>query len=134
MVKLYSVPSMSDTDVLAYIVLGHPAGADSAEIGLLTRAAGVLLSGTELSTLQTKLKQELGLDVIAIEAGGGDVAQSTLTIGKYLSPRLYVSYGLSLFGDEDILRLKYELSKSLEIQTESGSRTGADIYYKIEFR
>lgn len=85
-VNLYSDPPMTDTDILSNIVLGHAAGADQAQIGLLSRAAGLVLSKGESATLQAKLQKGLGVDVLDIQAGGGDVARSALTVGKYLSP------------------------------------------------
>jgi translocation and assembly module TamB len=133
-VNLYSDPPMTDTDILSYIVLGHAAGADQAQIGLLSRAAGLLLSKGESATLQAKLQKGLGVDVLDIQAGGGDVARSALTVGKYLSPRLFISYGLSLFTGENVFRVRYKLSRRWEIQTESGIDTGIDLFYKIEFR
>ncbi len=133
-VNLYSDPPMTDTDILSYIVLGHAAGADQAQIGLLSRAAGLLLSKGESATLQAKLQKGLGVDVLDIQAGGGDVARSALTVGKYLSPRLFISYGLSLFTGENVFRVRYKLSRRWEIQTESGAETGIDLFYKMEFR
>jgi translocation and assembly module TamB len=133
-INLYSEPPMPDTDILSYIVLGHPIGADSEQIGLLSRAAGLLLSGGESVTLQAKLQQRLGIDVLDIESGGGEIARSVLTVGKYLSPRLYVGYGISLFTGQNTLRLKYKMSKRLELQTESGLETGIDMFYKVEFK
>ncbi len=47
LVTLYSEPQMPDTDVLAYMVLGHPLGADGGQAGLLMVAAGALLSRGE---------------------------------------------------------------------------------------
>ena len=41
-VKLYSEPLMPDTDILSYMVLGRPLGADSGQSDLLLTAAGVL--------------------------------------------------------------------------------------------
>jgi translocation and assembly module TamB len=133
-VNLYSDPPMTDTDILSYIVLGHSAGADQAQIGLLSRAAGLLLSRGESATLQAKLQKGLGVDVLDIQAGSGEVARSALTVGKYLSPRLFISYGLSLFTGENVFRARYKLSRRWEIQTESGFDTGIDLFYKIEFR
>lgn len=133
-INLYSEPPMTDTDILSYIVLGHPPTADRTQIGLLSRAAGTLLSKGESATLQSKLQQRLGVDMLDIEAGGGDVARSALTIGKYLSPRLYISYGISLFTGGDVLRLRYKLSKHWQLETESGAETGIDLFYKIDFK
>jgi translocation and assembly module TamB len=134
-VKLYSEPSMADTDVLAYIVLGHPLGSgSSAEAGLLIRAAGQLLSAGQSVTLQDKIKRTIGLDTLDVESGSGNVARSMVTVGKYLTPKLYISYGRSLFGVGDLFKTRYSLTKKWEVDVSSGAESGADVLYKIEFR
>jgi translocation and assembly module TamB len=42
-------------------------------------------------------------------------------IGKYLSPRLYVSYGVSLLGTGQVITLKYLLRKGFDIEIESST-------------
>ena len=42
-------------------------------------------------------------------------------IGKYLSPRLYVSYGVSLLGTGQVVTPKYLLRKGIDIEIESSS-------------
>ena len=44
-----------------------------------------------------------------------------LGIGKYLSPKLYVSYGVSLLGTGQVVTLKYLLRKGFDIQIESST-------------
>jgi translocation and assembly module TamB len=134
-VKLYSEPAMPDTDVLAYIILGHPLGEDSGQAGLLTAAAGALLARGESTVLQDRIKRRLGVDVLTVESGGGDVAGSMVTIGKYLSPKLYLSFGQSLFADANEARLRYNISKKWELESKAGAESsGVDLYYKIEFK
>jgi translocation and assembly module TamB len=133
-VKLYSEPSMPDTDVLAYIILGHPLGEDAAQAGLLTAAAGALLARGESAVLQDRIKRRLGVDVLAVE-GTGDVAGSMVTIGKYLSPSLFLSFGQSIFTNASEARLRYTISKKWELESKvAGERSGVDLYYKIEFK
>ena len=133
-VKLYSDPAMPDTDVLSYIVLGHPMGGDRESAGLLMGAAGALLSRGESAVLQDRLQRRLGVDVLTIESGGGEVASSMVTIGKYLSPRLYISYGQSLFTGSNVAKLRYEISKHWELESKMGTESGVDLFYKIEFK
>ena len=56
-----------------------------------------------------------------------------LTVGKYLTPQLYFSYGRSLFTGGNLFRLRYDLFKQWQIETQTGSESGVDLYYKIEF-
>jgi translocation and assembly module TamB len=135
-ITLYSEPAMSDSDRLAYIVLGRPLARNSGEADLMMTAAGALLSEGESVVLQDKLKRQLGLDVLGFEAGDdqGDVATSMLTVGKYLSPNLYVGFGQSLFEETSEFRMRYTLGEHWEVESNTGTESGVDLYYKIEFR
>lgn len=132
-VKLYSEPAMPDTDVLAYIILGHPLGEDTEQAGLLTAAAGALLAKGESAVLQERIKRRLGVDVLAVESGGEETG-SMVTIGKYLSPSLFLSFGQSIFTNASEARLRYTISKRWELESKvAGERSGVDLFYKIEF-
>jgi translocation and assembly module TamB len=133
-VRLYSEPAMPDTDVLAYIVLGHPLGTGSGELSLLSAAAGALLSHGQSVTLQDQLKRQLGIDVIAIE-DTGDVAGSMVTIGKYLSPKLYLSFGQALFTNASEARLRYSITPKWQLESRTtGETSGVDLFYLIEMK
>ena len=58
--------------------------------------------------------------------------EAAFVAGKYLSPRLFVSYGIGLFQNERALRVRYLLSRRWTIEAESGQATGTDILYRIE--
>ncbi len=132
-VKLYSEPGMPDTDILSYIVLGRPLGESGGQTDVLMLAAGALLSRGESAALQDKLKRRLGIDVIEVESGAGDVEASMLTVGKYLTPDLYVSFGQALFGEASVARLRYSLSEKWDFESQFGTVSGADLYYKVHF-
>ena len=53
-------------------------------------------------------------------------------LGKYLSPRLYVSYGISLVDEINTLKLRYTIGDRWVISAESGQESAADIEYRIE--
>lgn len=134
LVKLYSDPLMPDTDILSYMVLGRPLGAATGgDTDLLMTAAGVLLSQGESVVLQDRLKRRLGIDVLEVQAGSGDVSTSMVTIGKYLGPRLYISLGHSLFTSTNEFRMRYRLFERWELESSVGVESGADLYYLIEF-
>jgi len=135
-ITLYSEPAMPDSDRLAYIVLGRPFARNSGEADMMMTAAGVMLSEGESVVLQDRLKRQLGLDALGFEAGDdeGDVAASMLTIGKYLSPNLYVSIGQSLFTETSEFRMRYSLGENWEVESTTGTESGVDLFYKIEFR
>jgi translocation and assembly module TamB len=63
----------------------------------------------------------------------GTATQSIVTVGKYLQPDLYVSYGRSLFNEDYFVTLRYTLSRRWEVESKAGAQTGANLYYRIEF-
>ncbi|MCX5907880.1 MAG: translocation/assembly module TamB [Deltaproteobacteria bacterium] len=148
-VKLYSQPAMADEQVLSYLILGHPLDPTAGNLSVLMAGARVLLSG-EGGGLPAKIKDQLGLDVVDIQSSGqstgqssgqttgqstgsGDLSRSMVTIGKYLTPNLYIRYGYSAFSNEQLLTVRYKLSKNWEIETSRGLAMGINLFYKIEF-
>ncbi len=129
--ELYSQPSMPQADALSYLLLGHPvASASSSEGELLFKAASSvgLKGGNQLAQ---NIGKTFGLDEVSVE-GGEDLDSTALTLGKYLSPGLYVNYSVGLLDAANRLRIRYHLSKHLSVQTETGTATGGDILYTIE--
>lgn len=133
-VRLYSEPGMPDTDILAYVVLGRPLGGGQGEIDAMMLAAGALLSQGESAAMQDRLQRRLGIDVIEVQSGDGDVQASMVTIGKYLTPDLYISFGQSLFGESNVARMRYSLTERWQIESQLGDISGADLFYRLEFR
>lgn len=63
------------------------------------------------------------------QAGG----QGALNVGFYLLPHLFVSYGLGLFENGNVLSGRYELSRRWGVRVVSGERdTGVDLSYTVD--
>ena len=134
MVRLYSEPAMSDADVLSYIVLGQRAGGDGAQSAMLGAAAEALLAGGGSESTLSQLRRQFGPDTVDMKSEKvGTTTQSIVTVGKYLQPNLYVSYGRSLFNEDYYVTLRYTLSRKWEVESKAGAQTGANLYYRIEF-
>ena len=110
---------MSESEALAYLTLGRPLNnLTGAEANQLSASKAALNAGTGL--LAAEFGARIGLDdagVTESRALGSDV----LTVGKYLSPKLYVGYGVSLLGTGQVVMLKYLLRKGFDIQIESST-------------
>lgn len=129
--ELYSQPSLPQADQLSYLLLGRPvAGASGGEGQMLAQAATSLgLKGG--NQLAQSIGSRLGLDEFSV-GGGNDLDSAALTVGKYLSPRLYLNYSVGLLDAANRLRIRYQLTPHLSVQTETGVETGGDILYTIE--
>ena len=116
---VYSDPARSESEALSYLALGRPLDSlSSNEARQLGAAKSALNAGTGL--IASRLGARLGLDdagVTQSRALGSDV----LSVGKYLSPKLYVGYGVSLLGTGQVMMLKYLLRKGFDIQIESST-------------
>ncbi len=80
--------------------------------------------------LAQRLGSRVGIEDVSNES---DLSNETsLVLGKYLSPRLYVSYGISLAEAINTLKLRYTIGDHWTLKTESGREQSADIVYTIQ--
>lgn len=131
---LFSEPAMGQSEQLSWLLLGRPLdGANSQQSSLVARAALALGNNRANQTLEN-VGDRLGIDDIGIGAGAGQSSDNAaFTVGKYLSPKLYVSYGIGLFNPVSTLSLRYTLSSRWRLETESSSvATGGDLIYSID--
>lgn len=56
----------------------------------------------------------------------------SLSFGTYVAPKLFVEYESGLSDQKDKVKLRYDLTRSIELQTETGESQGGDIFYKFE--
>ncbi len=134
-IDLYSQPTMDQSNILSYIVLGRPAneatsGGSGGQAALLAAAASLPLK--EGDGIMKDLGDTFGLDEAGISTEEG-VEEAALTLGKYLTPDLYISYGIGLFDAKNILKMRYQLTQRWSIETtQSGSDSGIDFNYTLE--
>ena len=129
--ELFSIPTMGQTDQLSYLLLGRPMEqADSSEGDRMAKAALALgLAGGD--TLARQIGDRFGLDEMRVETGStGD--QASLVVGRYLSPDLYVSYGVGLVESINKFNVRYRLTERWRLEAESGEYQGADLLFTIE--
>ncbi len=116
--EVWSDPATSESEALAYLALGRPLSSASADENRQLSAATAALSAGNL--LASQLGAKIGLDDAGVSESRA-LGGSVVGIGKYLSPRLYVSYGVSLLGTGQVITLKYLLRKGFDIEIESST-------------
>ena len=133
--NVFSEPAMGQSDALAYLVTGRSMSevgqgdaSESAALQSAARSLGTAAGGA----LAKNVGRRLGVDEFGIEDSDA-IGGAALTVGQYLSPRLYVSYGIGLFEPGEVLTLRYRLSKELALEVMNGSkRSGAGIEFRRE--
>jgi translocation and assembly module TamB len=135
--SLYSDSSqaISQEEQLSWLVLGRSLSSTETTTGQADQfndaRASLGLAGGDLVAQQ--LAPRLGLDEVSVGARPGETTElARLTIGKYLSPRLFLSYGVGLFQPGHFFRLQYDLSRRFKLQGESGLNQGGDLLYSVE--
>lgn len=128
---LFSDPTMLQTDILSYLILGQPLRQASSADGrtLLGVTSALTLTGGD--RLARDIGARFGFEEVAIQIGSKP-GEASLVVGRYLSPKLFVSYSVGLFEQINLLRLRYQLSRRWTVQTETGTHSGADLLFTIE--
>ena len=128
--SFFSNPPVSQTQIVSLLVAGGTLEQlRSNETQLVgTTRKDLLIQGGAI--LASELGAKLGLEDVTLESTRQD--QTALVLGKFLSPRLYVSYGVSLTESINTLKLQYTLGDRWTIRTEAGENRSADIVYTIE--
>jgi translocation and assembly module TamB len=136
--KLVSTPTVSDSDKLAWLVLGH--GIDNTagnDMALLSTAAGALFGGSG----QGKLAGALGVDELGVgqasgtsTAGAATGLQNTVvTVGKRISDRAYLSFEQGASTATSLVKLKYKLNPRITLQFQTGTNNALDVLYTWAF-
>lgn len=125
---LWSKPPLDQAEQLSYLVLGRPMSSATQADGARLSQAAAAFGG---NLLAQKLGARMGLDEVGV-SDSRVLGGAALTVGKFLSPKLYVSYGVALFGTGQIVTFKYLLSRAWSVQIDSGSENRAAINYRLE--
>jgi translocation and assembly module TamB len=125
---LWSQPNLDQAEQLSYLVLGRPLRTASQDEGQQLSQAAAAIGG---NLLANKLGARMGFDEIGV-ANSRALGGAALTVGKYLSPKLYISYGVALFDSGQVVTLKYLLSRVWSVQIDSSHENRAAINYRLE--
>ena len=127
----FSDPMVSQSQIVSLLLAGGSLdsvqNADPAQRGAEARN-NMLLQGSAL--LFQQFGGKVGLDDVSVESNLNN--ETSLVLGRYLSPRLYVSYGISLAEAINTIKMRYTIGDHWTIKTEAGLTRSADLVYTIE--
>jgi len=103
------------------------------------RAAGVSITGSvKRPVIEAYTNPHTTKDrawALLITGSDVDLGQGigAVEVGTYIAPKLYLSYGISLFDNENIISARYDLKKGFGIKVSSSEReSGVDMSYTID--
>jgi translocation and assembly module TamB len=125
-ISYFSDPSLTQSQILSLLLAGG--SLQSVQNRQNGAAAQAIAQGGAI--LAQQLGSKVGIQDVGLES---DLTNDTsLVLGRYLSPRLYISYGVSLTQQLNTVKLRYTLSDRWTIKTEAGQARGADLVYTIQ--
>jgi translocation and assembly module TamB len=129
-VTISSEPPLPEAEALSYLLTGRSINTlQSGEAASLDRAAQSLAVGGG-GLLLGGLGTRIGLDEVSVEQTGDE--DTSVVLGKYLSPNLFVSYGISIVEAINTIKLRYTLNERWSLKAEAGLYQSADVEYRIE--
>ena len=147
--KLISNPIMTQEDILSYIILGQPANQNGTtnNSDLSKAALLVLLSGSSNIAL-SQIKETLGISDISIgnisnnyminsqlqsiSTQGLQENNTAIFIGKNITDKLFISYGIGVFNGRQEVNALYQLDDKWNLRANwTTIDSGADIVYTI---
>ena len=130
---VFSNPVMEQSDALSYLVTGKPLSQVKGGEGDMVGAAAQALGSAAGNLLAKGIGSKLGVDDIGVSSNEALGGSSAFTVGKYLSPRLYLSYGVGLFEPGEVVTLRYRLSHRWNFEAQNATDfTRASLNYRFE--
>ena len=129
--QVFSTPAMEQSEALSYLLTGKPLSALGSAQGSMLNSAAQALGSAGGDLLAKGVGARLG-----VEAGVSDNSElggAALTVGKYLSPRLYVGYGVGLFTPGQIVTLRYKISRLFDFEAQTSALYNRfSLKYRVE--
>ena len=130
--RIYSEPPLAESEALAYLLTGR--GLSQADSGAQfdIASAAFALGVAKGDPLLQNISEQFGLDDLRIETGEDGFESSTLLLGRYLNPDLYVGYTQELFNPEGAVLVRMRLNRRFEVETRSGRTQSVDLFFRHE--
>ncbi len=130
--KLFSTPSLSESNVLSYLLTGRNlediTGSQTALLMQAVRSLNIVNG----DGLLRNIGNSLGLDDLSFVAKD-DLKKSELRLGKKLGSRTYVRYIVGLFDSMQKIAIEYKVNKYLDLEAQAGADSQSiDLIYKID--
>lgn len=143
-IAFYSVPELPQAQIASLLLAGgslesvqNNNNPSAARNELLTQGIGIL---------GQRIGSHVGIDDIGVESdfsnssfasgttpgtAAGTGSDTSLVLGKYLTDRIYISYGISLAEAINTFKLRWTIAKGWTLKTEAGQARSADLVYTI---
>ncbi|WP_312158608.1 translocation/assembly module TamB domain-containing protein [Acinetobacter sp.] len=140
-IQVYNDAGLSEQEALNAIITGRineGANGISQEAGFKSdvnntiAAAGISLGLGGTRALTNQIGRTFGLSGLALDAQGtGDDTQVSVT--GYITPDLFIRYGVGVFTPVNKLTLRYQMNKRLYLEASQSLERAIDVFYNWRF-
>lgn len=92
-------------------------------------AAGLSLGLQGTRNLTNQLGEALGLQSLTLDASGNST-DAHVNVTGYISPDLYIRYGVGVFNAQSTLSMRYQLTRRVYVEATSGIEKAVDVVYR----
>lgn len=125
--RISSEPALPETEALTYLITGRPLNQVSQSEGNMVASAALSYGAGRVSWLADKL----GIDQFEVEEGK-TLQDTLLAVGQQLTPDFYVGAKVGLFNKQALLIIKRKLTKSLNVETQTGESQRIKLNYELD--
>jgi translocation and assembly module TamB len=126
----FSEPAIPQSQIASLILAGG--SLETVQNSNNTGAARNEMLAQGGAILAQQIGSRVGIEDVSIESNSFKSSSDTsLVLGRYLSPHIYISYGISLAEALNTLKLRYTIGDHWTIKTEAGQYRSADIVYTV---
>ena len=140
-IQVYSDAGLSQQEALNALVSGRinegGSGISNAEgfksdVNNTIAAAGISMGLGGTRALTNQIGRTFGFSSLALDAQGtGDDTQVSLT--GYITPDLFIRYGVGVFTPVNKLTLRYQMNRRLYLEASSSLERAIDLFYNWRF-
>jgi translocation and assembly module TamB len=117
------VPPLPQSQIVSLILAGGSLESTQTRSGSVAIGQGVAMLAQQYGSV-------LGIQNASLESDINN--ETSVVLGRYLNPRLYVSYGIGLTEQLNTLKLRYTLGDHWTLKAEVGQAQGLDLVYTID--
>lgn len=88
------------------------------------------LSGTR--SLTNQIGQAFGLQSLTVDASGSS-EDTNVNVTGYVTPDLYIRYGVGVFNAQNSLSVRYQLTHRIYVEASSAAENAVDVVYSWQF-
>ncbi len=129
----FSEPPLPQQQIVSLILAGGSLAGNqfgAPPVTASSRGTNAELVGQGAAILGQQLGGRVGIADVGVESTFNN--ETSLVFGRYLAPRIYVSYGINLTQSLNSVKLRYTLGDHWVMRTEFGQVGGADLVYSID--